>query len=377
MKTPTNKKTLITPSFYIHIPFCKHICAYCDFTKVLYHPSWADDYLTSLENEIKSYEIKGYPYSIYVGGGTPTSLKYDELERLLKIIAPYISKDIYQEYTFEANVETLDRDKLELLFRYGVNRLSLGVESTNDEILKKLNRHHTYDDVKRIYHLAREVGFNNINLDLMLALPFSNIIDTIYDVNNLIELNPEHISTYSLILEEHTEFNNLDYKEKDEDEVRKEYDIVHKLLTDKGYIHYEVSNFAKLGYQSKHNYIYWKNKEYYGFGLGASGYINTVRYTNNKNLITYNIDKKYIDNREYVDLKSDLIYQIMLNLRTDEGMIREEFINKFGFDPYIRYQEQVYRYKNLGLLDFDDKHIYLTYEGKMVLDRIVLDLIED
>ena len=319
-------------ALYIHIPFCSYICSYCDFPKLQYFSSFINPYLSSLKNEIEQYQI-GELDTIYVGGGTPTSLSLEELDELLQIIKPYTQN--IKEYTFEANPDSLTVDKLKLLYSYNVNRLSIGVESTDDKILKNINRHHSFSDVKEVIKNAREIGFKNINVDLILGLPNCSFSLLKKDIDNVLSINVEHISCYSLTVHEHTKFYLDHIEEKDDDLMREYYDYVHVKLLEKGYEHYEVSNFAKNGYQSLHNLTYWKNEQYYGVGLGASGYIGNVRYTNTRSINLYN-KAQYISESETLTKDDECYYQIMLNLRSSSGLSLQEFKEKYNFNLYER-----------------------------------------
>ena len=271
-------------SLYIHIPFCNKICDYCDFTKLQYFRNFAVNYLKALKEEIDGYQIKDLK-TIYVGGGTPTALEDDLFEELLKIIDPYT--DGVKEYTFEANPESLSINKIQMLKAHKVNRVSIGVQTTDDKILKMVNRDHSFKQVKDAISNLKEVGIDNINVDLILGLPHTSEIVLIKDIKNVLSLDIKHISCYGLTVNPHTTLFNKGFKEPEGDVLRSFYDIVEEELVKNGFIHYEVSNWAKPGYQSEHNLTYWRNEQYYGCGLGASGYIDETRYKNTINLSQY------------------------------------------------------------------------------------------
>ena len=357
-------------ALYIHIPFCHYICSYCDFTKLQYFSFLLKEYLHALKNEMESYQIDELD-TIYVGGGTPTSLSLDELKMLLEIIKPG-SKNV-KEYTFEANPDSLTKDKLILLHQYGVNRLSIGVESTDDKILSLINRHHSFLDVKRCIQEAREIGFNNINVDLILGLPNMSKAMIKKDILNVISLGVEHVSCYSLTVHEHTRFYLEKIAEKDDDFIRDIYDIVKEELSNAGYEQYEISNFAKDKHYSLHNLTYWKDEQYYGVGLGASGYLDNIRYTNTKNLTLYNkgIIEKEI---EEVDLESDKHYFIYLNLRTIFGLDLTRYQEKFHEDLYLKKKDEIDELISLGLLIKENNTLRPSYQALMTLDNIVLKL---
>lgn len=359
-------------SLYVHIPFCEKICNYCDFPKLQYFHFFADKYLDSLGKEltdtVTNYDLK----TIYVGGGTPTSLDLLELERLLKMLKPYSKK--VEEYTFEVNPESATKDKLLLLKKYGVNRISMGVESTDDKILKAINRNHTFSQVSEAMKLLRAIGFNNINLDLILGLPNVSKKMVEKDIKNILNLSPDHISTYSLTIHPHTVFYLENQKEPDDDFSRELYDYVHDELSKHGYIHYEVSNFAKNGYKSKHNLVYWKNEKYYGIGLGAAGYIDNVRYKNTDNLDKY-LKNDFCRENETITNEDDRKYQIILNLRSDEGIDLNLYQEKFNKDLYIEKKKEIDDFIKEKLLILKDNHLIPTYEGMMILDTIILKLL--
>lgn len=313
---------------YIHIPFCKTICSYCDFCKVFYDSSWAKKYLKALNKEVEDRYLGEEISTIYIGGGTPSALDLKEMEYLLQITKKFHQKEKI-EFTFECNINDLNKEKLELLKKYGVNRLSIGIQSFQETILDFLGRSHTYDETKEKINLARTLGFNNINLDLIYAIPFQTLKDLKKDLNLFLKLKPEHISTYSLIIEEHTLLSVNRVKPIAEEEDLKMYEWICKTLKKHHYVHYEVSNFARPSYESKHNLKYWNNQEYYGFGLSASGYIEDVRYTNTKNLTKY-MGGDYQGTQELLSLQDKMENEVMLGLRKRKGISIEEFKKKYN-----------------------------------------------
>ena len=347
-------------SLYIHIPFCNKICDYCDFTKLQYFRNFASKYLDALKEELESYKIKDLK-TIYVGGGTPTALEDDLFEQLLKIIDAYTDNVI--EYTFEANPESLSKDKIKMLKAHAVNRVSLGVQTTDDKILKAVNRDHSFEQVKEAIKNLKEVGINNINVDLILGLPHTSEKILKRDLENILSLDVKHVSCYGLTVNPHTVLFNKGFKEPESDILRAFYDIVEETLIRNGFVHYEVSNWAKPGYQSEHNLTYWRNEQYYGCGLGASGYLGNIRYKNTVNLSQY-INRDYISEKEQVTDKDKRTYQIMLNLRTIEGL-DISFVKDKEIDELI----------SSGLLRKESNRLIPTYEGMMVLDQIILKLI--
>ena len=349
-------------SLYIHIPFCTHLCDYCDFTKLQYFRNFAVSYLDALEDELNSYPIEKLK-TIYVGGGTPTALDDDLFEKLLKIIDKYV--DGVKEYTFEANPESLSIAKIKLLKAHHVNRVSIGVQTTNQKILDNLNRKHSFSQVKEAVKKLGEVGIDNINIDLILGLPHSSEKILKEDLKNILSLEPKHISCYGLTVNPHTVLFNKGFKEPDGDALRKYYDIVEEELTKNGLIHYEVSNWTKPGYQSEHNLTYWRNEQYFGCGLGASGYIKDIRYKNTVNLSQY-LTRVFVNEKEEVSNRDKLIYQIMLNLRTAEGL---------GVSFVKDKEKEIRELIDGGFLIEKNNRLVPTYEGMMTLDQVILKLI--
>ena len=358
-------------SLYIHIPFCEAICDYCDFTKLQYFRIFAKPYLEALKKELKetvnSDEIK----TIYVGGGTPTSLEDDLFLELLEIIKPYSNNVI--EYTFECNPESLSLNNIKMLKKYGVNRISIGVESTDDKILKSINRHHTFFDVKTAVRNLKENDINNINLDLILGLPNVSMKMLEKDIKNILSLDISHVSCYSLTVHEHTVFHLNGIIPPSDEYAYDAYKKINDILNEHGFNHYEVSNWSLPGLESKHNMTYWKNEQYYGIGLGASGYINDKRYRNTANLTEYlkGINHREIEKVSLNDLEE---YQIMLNLRMSQGLNMSLFTRLFNKDLYTCKKELIDSYISSGHLKIADNHLIPTFEGMMILDKITVDL---
>ena len=361
-------------SLYIHVPFCEHLCDYCDFPKLQYFRSFAEKYLVALEKELNSYHINSNLKTIYIGGGTPTALDDDLFEELLKIISPYTSG--VEEFTVEANPESLSDSKLALMKRYGINRISLGVQSTDDKILAIINRHHTFSDVKTAISRARKMGFDNLNVDLIIGLPHVNEARFREDIRNILALEVERISLYSLTIHPHTVFFTKGIKEPNEELARKFYDIAEEKLKNSGFVHYEVSNWAKPGKESKHNFTYWKNEQYYGVGLGAAGYIGNLRYKNTRNIEQY-INGNFVDEKEIVSEEDERTYAIMLNLRTNQGIDLLEFKEQYGEDLLETKRSEIDAFIEQKLLFIDKQthRLIATYDGMMILDQIILGLI--
>lgn len=324
------EKRMSMKSCYIHIPFCKTICSYCDFCKFYYNKKWTLKYLEQLQKEIK-LNYKGEKLStLYIGGGTPTSLDYDELKCLLDIVKELKLNDNY-EYTIEANIETLDLDKIKLLKAYGINRVSIGVESIVEKNIKFLDRHHTKEDVTKVINLLKQEGINNINIDLIYALPHQSIDDLKVDLDFFLSLNIPHISTYSLMIEPHTKLYINHEQNIDETLDLDMYNYICQTLKNNGYTHYEISNFTKGDFESKHNLTYWNNEEYYGFGVGASGYVDNIRYDNTRSINKY-LYGKYKFSEEKVDFNTKIENEFILGFRKLKGINKKNFYNKYKID---------------------------------------------
>ncbi len=350
-------------SIYIHIPFCKSICSYCDFCKFLYNEKWAYAYLKALKNEINDRYMGEEIKTIYIGGGTPSALSLNEIKSLLKMLDK-VNKNNLIEFTFECNIEDINEELLLLLKSYGVNRLSIGIESFDKEKLKFMERSVEFLDAKKKIELCRTLGFNNINLDLMYAIPGETLKTLKKDLDLFLKLKPTHISTYSLILENHTKAYVNGVSEIEEELDYEMYKYIKERLSCSH--HYEISNFAIPGFESIHNLVYWNNEEYYGFGLGASGYIDNIRYTNTKNLKDYLLGN-WVKDKEIVGDKEKMDYEIMLGLRKLDGINIKHFKDKFKIDieeayklkPLLKNKELI---KKKGYIFINPIYIYVSNE---------------
>lgn len=317
---------------YIHIPFCEHICSYCDFCKLLYHHKFVDPYLDHLEKEIQSIYQHEVLDTIYIGGGTPSSLSLKELEKLFGVLDVFQrSKDI--EFTIECNFSSITLEKLKLFKRVGITRISFGLESVIEKNLSLLDRYESKKRAKDVVSLCQNMGFL-INIDLMYAIPNEKLQELEYDLDFILSLNVDHISTYSLIIEDHTKLSIENYAYIDEDLDHKMYQLICDKLHH--YHHYEISNFAKRGCEAKHNLCYWKNKQYYGFGLGASSYVGNKRITNTRSINHY-LQDDYILDWEVLSESDIMDNEMILGLRLLTGVNKKEFYSKYGVDI-----EQIY-----------------------------------
>ena len=357
-------------SIYIHIPFCNSICSYCDFCKVYYNKKYIYDYLDNLKKEISSRYKGEKVNTIFIGGGTPSSLDIDELRYLFDIIGVF-DKDIYCEFTMECNIDSISEEKLIITKKYGINRVSVGVESFNDSVIKFLGRNHDKKMVFEKIGLVKKY-FDNINIDLIYAA-YDDINILKSDIDCFLKLDIPHISTYSLIIEDNTMLKINGMKNIDEDIDYEMYKYIEDALEKNDYIHYEISNYAKNGYQSKHNLVYWNNEEYYGFGLSSTSYINNERITNTKNLRKY-LNGEYLDTSVYEDKDIRMENEIMLGLRKLDGIDLDRFKEKFNVSL-----EDIYNIDNLvrnGYLIRDNNCIKIDKKYMYISNEIIVRILE-
>lgn len=357
-------------SIYINIPFCNSICTYCDFCKIFYNKKYINDYLNNLEQEIKVRYKSEIVNTIFIGGGTPSSLDDEELIRLMNIIEIFKLNDNY-EFTVECNIESITENKLKIMKKYGVNRISIGIESFDNSIIKLLGRNHTKKDVYNKMEIVKRY-FSNINIDLIYAA-YDDINILKSDIDCFLKLDIPHISTYSLIIEDNTMLKINGMKNIDEDIDYEMYKYIEDALEKNNYIHYEISNYAKNGYQSKHNLVYWNNEEYYGFGLSSTSYINNERITNTKNLRKY-LNGKYIGTSISEDKEIKMENEVMLGLRKLDGIDLDRFKEKFNVSL-----EDIYNIDNLiseGYLVKEDNYIKINKKYMYISNEIIVRILE-
>ncbi len=370
-------------ALYIHIPFCRQKCLYCDFNSCSGMEALMVDYAKALSAEIDSIENKNIS-SVFIGGGTPTYLNSESWgiigESLKKL---NIEKDA--EFTVEGNPGTFDLEKLILLKSLGVNRLSIGLQAWQNSLLKKLGRIHTVEDFLRGYGMAREAGFQNINIDLMFGLPDQSMAQWEETINEVINLKPEHISCYSLIIEAGTAFCNMYESDElilpDEETERNMYYYSLNKLKENEYNQYEISNFALEGRECRHNLVYWKLKEYIGCGSGAHSYLNSIRYRNEEDLKEY-INK--INNRASViiesrknTLKDEIEEYIFMGLRKTEGISISEFEKRFKRAIFSIYEDIIEKHNHRGKLIKAGGRMFLSSEGICISNSVMSDFILD
>ncbi|MEG0551581.1 MAG: radical SAM family heme chaperone HemW [Vagococcus sp.] len=361
-------------SAYIHIPFCEHICFYCDFNKVFIEGQPVDEYIEALIKEITLTREK-YPSedteTIYIGGGTPTSLSAHQLDVLLKGIRETLPFDEKNEFTVEANPGDLTLEKLRVLQNYGVNRLSMGVQSFDDRLLKKIGRKHTAQDVYDTMKIFEAANFNNVSIDLIFALPNQTLENFEDTLNKALALDLPHYSMYSLILENKTMFYNWARQGRLHlpgiDVEGDMFELAIDKMTKAGRKQYEVSNFAKPGKESQHNLIYWNNEHYYGLGAGASGYLGNIRYKNHGPIQHYL--KPLKENKlptitiEELTLENQMEEEMFLGLRKTEGVSIQKFEKKFNHSLESVYGNVVKQLITDGLLEQNDEWLALTSKG--------------
>lgn len=358
-------------SVYIHIPFCKSICSYCDFCKFLHEEVYASEYLNELSKEIDKYYDNDKIRTLYIGGGTPSVLSLNNLKKLFEITKKF-DTSLLEEFTFEMNIDDITEEKLLLLKTNNVNRISIGIQSFNEINLKYLNRKHTKNEIIKNINLAKNY-FTNINVDLMFALPIETFSTLKKDVKEILKLDVPHISTYSLIIEQNTVLSHNKVKPIEEDLDYKMYSYILKELKKNNYNHYEVSNFAKEGYQSKHNLNYWENNEYYGFGLGAHGFISELRYENTRSFNTY-LKGNYRFNELVLSKREDMENEVILGLRKLEGINIVDFFNKYKIN--IQDEFNITTLLKNGLLKIKDNNIYIPEEKIYIMNTILNEILK-
>lgn len=357
---------------YVHIPFCKQKCYYCDFISYCNKDNLIEDYVKAVKKEIRMQNIQSQITTVYIGGGTPS---YIDSKYIVEIIDEIKKKNLSKrpEITIEVNPGTVTKEKLKDYKKCGINRLSIGLQSAKDEILKEIGRIHNFEQFLETYQMARKVGFKNINVDLILGIPNQRIKDLKYSLEKIIELQPEHISVYSLIVEDGTPIANKIEKGElelpDEDTERNMYWYVKNTLELNGYIHYEISNFAKKGRESKHNKNCWNQNQYFGFGVAAHSYRDITRYSNTekieeyiKNVMTERLDRNRIIHEIQKEYDAEKEY-MLLGLRKIVGVNISEFKLKFGDNPIYLFRNELKKLTDEGLIIVDEDFIRLTNKG--------------
>lgn len=357
---------------YIHMPFCKAKCYYCDFISYANKEKLIKEYVEALIKEMKHNNLSKYSIqTVYIGGGTPSLIDNESISKIMDNLRLFVADNA--EITIEINPGTANKEKLKKYKEIGINRLSIGLQSADNELLSEIGRIHKYEDFLNVYNEARNIGFRNINVDLMLGLPNQDLKKLEESVKEVITLSPEHISIYSLILEENTKLYDMVMNEElklpDEAIERKMYWNVKKMLENEGYIHYEISNFAKEGYKSRHNSDCWEQKEYIGIGVSSHSYLNNKRYSNSesveeyiKNINNNDFDKNITIHEEQTKEDKQKEYMI-LGLRKINGVNITKFKNKFGENPIFLYRQELNKLVQEELIEIYDNNIKLTDKG--------------
>ncbi|MFA9413071.1 radical SAM family heme chaperone HemW [Streptococcus sp. E29BA] len=370
-------------SAYVHIPFCTQICYYCDFSKVFIQNQPVDDYLRVLVREFESYDIKRLR-TLYMGGGTPTAITAQQLDYVLTELTKHLDLSMLEEFTIEANPGDLDADKIAVLKHSAVNRVSLGVQTFNNKHLKKIGRSHNEAQIYESIDALKGADFDNISIDLIYALPGQTLDDVKENVAKALALDIPHLSLYSLILEHHTVFMNKMRRGKlnlpTEDTEAEMFDYILSELKKAGFDHYEIANFAKPGFESKHNLVYWDNDEYFGCGAGASGYLDGIRYRN-RGPIQHYLKAVAEGNarlsEEVLTKTEQMEEEFFLGLRKKTGVSISRFERKFETSFETIYGQVVRDLQMEGLVQLDGDHLRMTQKGLFlgdtVAERFILD----
>jgi putative oxygen-independent coproporphyrinogen III oxidase len=364
----------LIPHIYIHIPFCSTKCGYCSFYSIPYHSERVRVFLHTLLKEIALYQ-QSYdlvPKTVYFGGGTPSLLKPAVVEKILS----HFGLSACEEITLEMNPITVTDKYLQELSKTKVNRISLGTQSFVEKELKFLERRHSPSQIIEKVNMLRQYRYHNISLDLMYGLPGQTIADVKVSLESLLQLSPEHISTYCLGIEEKTAFHDKGVAALDDDLVADIYLFIRNTLVENGYIHYEISNFAKAGYESKHNLAYWDGMEYLGLGAGASGFLGSIRYHNAEDLDHYMHDVNeqllYPNGNEESPIEIEKEY-IFMNLRKASGLKFSDYHERFGKDFIQQYNDVIMKYKKMNLLTIHADSIALNPGAYFISNEILHD----
>ena len=375
---------------YIHIPFCVRKCNYCDFLSGPATPEARKKYVEALTKEIMAYEKRMDDYevsSIFIGGGTPSLLSGEEIVDLFYALHIAFRIKPTAEVSIEINPGTVTQEKFATYKKVGINRLSFGMQSAVDEELQTLGRIHTFEQLEKNFKLARRMGFENMNIDIMSAIPGQSFESYMYSLEKALQLEPEHISAYSLIIEEGTPFYELNEKGylqlPNEEEDRLMYDRTREVLEYFGYYRYEISNYAKPGFQCQHNIGYWTRKEYLGLGVGSSSLVDETRFTNIKDRGEYQeiLAKKDFriedihENVESIDRRGQIAEYMILGLRMTDGIDMEDFEETFGEPVENVYGTVIRKYISMGLLEERDGWLYFTERGISVSNSVMAEFL--
>lgn len=371
---------------YIHIPFCEKKCYYCDFLSFTNKDHMIDQYIDYLIKEIDLYKERLEDYhirTIFIGGGTPSLIDPRLVKKLMDHIFKKFSISSDLEATIEINPGSLTEEKARIYRAAGINRASLGLQSLNDDLLKSIGRIHGARDFFTSYDILKRAGFSNINVDMIFGLPDQTLEDVVVDLKTIIELDIKHISYYGLIIEPGTPmarwYEEGRLKLVDEDEERKIYHTIVESLKNKDYIHYEISNFAKTGYECEHNKIYWKIRPYIGLGLNSHSNLRARRYWNYSNFKDYfaALDQADlpVEDEEIIDKQMEMAEYCIFGIRYIDGINKEEFKKRFNMDLDQLYGQVIRKHIKNGLLEEDNGHIKLSKKGIDLANLVELDFL--
>ncbi len=360
-----------TKALYVHIPFCDHICGYCDFTRFKYGRKISDNFMIRLIQQINA--LPNGLETIYVGGGTPTSLENDQLEALLQALKPHLAENY--EWTFEGNPENLTLENVQMLHDYGVNRMSLGVQTTNDTLLEAIGRHHKFYDVEKGLNFLRQVGIKNVSLDLMYGLPGQTIESFKESMKDVIALNPDHVSIYALTVEPNSLFGRRGVKQVPIELETEMFLLCMEIMKEAGFEQYEISNFAKPGARSRHNQVYWRYEDFYALGPGSSMKVDGYRRTWSVRLAEYLQKDAYKE--EIVLTREDEYFEfMMMGLRMRDGVTFARFESRFGISMFDIFKDAIDQGVSEALLTVEDDRIVTTDNGFIMLDDVLLPFMD-
>ncbi len=358
-------------SMYVHVPFCEQICAYCDFFRCRYHSILADRWLNQLKKELDEKTIIPLK-TLYIGGGTPSALSMDQMKQLLTILQPY-TKEL-DEYTMEVNADSLHKDKIALLKDFQVNRISMGAQSFQPNLLKKMERVADYSMIQQRIDQLRDAGITNLSLDLIYGLPDQTMEMWMNDLKKAVNLPIEHLSLYALTIEPHSKFGREHITPCDEDLEADFYETAISFLEDHGFEQYEISSFAKNRCYSKHNLAYWHYEDFYGIGCGASGKQQHQRYDNTRDISNY-LNKGADPTTIPLDKETEMFEMVMMGLRLKAGVSKQRFQRRFGCACEDVYSDAIYKHKQLHNLIENERCIQATKKGMLILNSVLIDFL--
>ncbi len=349
-------------SLYVHIPFCSHLCAYCGFTKFVFNEERADRYVEKIVSQLE--EFHGTFETLYVGGGTPTALTTRQLAVLFSALSKHVTSDT--EFTVEGNPESINPETIGILKANGVNRFSMGVQCSQPWLLKEIGRQHTFDDVIAATQVLINHGISDYSMDLMYGFQDQTLSDFKESIDKVLDLNPTHVSLYSLTIEDNSVFGKKKVKTVDEDTETEMYLLAIKMLTERGYHHYEISNFAKPSYESRHNKVYWHYQPYYALGVGASQMVDHHRQTYTTSFVKYMKETSF-DEDLALTPDDEMFEFIMMGLRLKEGISKKEFLRRYGISIHVHFEEAIRLAKEKHLLIETEDVLKTTDEGFIML----------